>query len=99
MPREDTLARVIETITHFDRLPDAAGISVSAVAALEGISMVTAWRWMKTGLLPKPQVVGGVHRINVGELRQCRADRAKRDDLLDGKPLMGRKSNARKAAV
>jgi predicted DNA-binding transcriptional regulator AlpA len=94
MPREETLARCIETITHFDRLPDSAAISISAVAALEGISMVTAWRWMRDGLLPQPHAVGALRRIYVGELRACRAARAKRDDLLDGKPKMGRKSKS-----
>ena len=39
-------------LVHFDQLPDAAEVRVPTVAALHGVSIVTAWRWSKNGNLP-----------------------------------------------
>ena len=60
-------------LAHFDKLPDSAEVRVPTVAALNGVSIVTAWRWSKSGLLPAPTKRGGVTSWNVGQLRRHRA--------------------------
>lgn len=46
------------TIRHFESLPDSALVDVKIVAALRGISVPTAWRHVRKGLLPQPQRTG-----------------------------------------
>lgn len=59
-------------LAQFDKLPDAAEVRVPTVAALHGVSVVTAWRWSKNGNLPAPTKRGGVTTWNVGALRRNR---------------------------
>ena len=57
-------------LKNFDALPDSAHVPVTTAAGLLGISDVTAWRWCKSGKLPKPRKIGdNSTRLNVGELR------------------------------
>lgn len=59
-------------IVNFDQLPDSAFVSQPVVLTLWGISSATAWRWVKSGLLPRPHKVGPhTTRWRVGELRAC----------------------------
>ena len=64
---------VLAGFSNFDTLPDAANVRLPVVCALNGITPVTAWRWARTGLLPKPIKVGGAALFNVGDLRRVRA--------------------------
>ena len=57
-------------LSGFDALPDAVHVDVRVVAAQQGISVPTVWRWTKAGLLPQPvRVSAGSTRWNVGALR------------------------------
>ena len=60
-------------LAQFDNLPDAAEVRAPTVAALNGVSIVTVWRWSKSGNLPAPTKRGGVTTWNVGALRRNRA--------------------------
>lgn len=57
---------------NFDKLPDAARLRISVVAALEGVSIPTIWRWVNQGLLPKPTKIAGVSTMGAGEYRFAR---------------------------
>jgi hypothetical protein len=65
-----------DIMASFERLPDSMSIPISAVAAVECMSVPTVWRWMRVGLLPQPVVVGGLRRVNVGAIRAARLKRA-----------------------
>ena len=54
---------------NFDELPDSALVRLPLVRQLFSISAPTAWRWAKSGELPKPIKVGGVTVWRVGDLR------------------------------
>jgi len=56
-------------LEDFDKLPASAKVPVQVVAAREGVSAVTVWRRVKSGVLPAPVKVGGTTRWIVGELR------------------------------
>jgi predicted DNA-binding transcriptional regulator AlpA len=64
-------------VRQFDTLPDSMLIDNGAVAALESISMACFWKWVKKGLLPAPEIVGGLSRSNVGKVREYRAKRGR----------------------
>jgi predicted DNA-binding transcriptional regulator AlpA len=57
----------------FDQLPDSAAVDVRTMALVSGAGSVgTAWRWARTGRLPKPYKAGpNSTRWNVGELRRA----------------------------
>jgi len=57
----------------FDQLPASSGVDVRVVALVAGAgSIATAWRWSRTGRLPKPYKAGpNSTRWNVGELRNA----------------------------
>lgn len=57
----------------FDKLPDAANVRLPVVAALDAISLPTAWRRVKSGLLPKAFKIGNTAVVNVGQYRSLRA--------------------------
>jgi predicted DNA-binding transcriptional regulator AlpA len=57
-------------LSSFDSLPDSAHVRVPVVAALHGVSVVTVWRWARSGKLPKPIKRGGVTAWQVGQLRR-----------------------------
>lgn len=57
------------SLQHFDDLPDSAYVGVRVVAGLRGQSVPTVWRHVKSGLLPKPEKIGGSARWRVGDLR------------------------------
>jgi predicted DNA-binding transcriptional regulator AlpA len=58
---------------HFDQLPDSAGVDVQVATIVSGAGSIgTAWRWSKTGRLPRPYKAGpNSTRWNVGELRRA----------------------------
>jgi predicted DNA-binding transcriptional regulator AlpA len=58
---------------HFDELPNSAGVDVQVAAIVSGAGSIgTAWRWSKTGRLPRPYKAGpNSTRWNVGELRHA----------------------------
>ena len=57
-------------LAGFDELPNAAHVDVRVVAALNGISVPSAWRWTRQGKLPTPvRMTAGTTRWNVGALR------------------------------
>lgn len=59
-------------VTHFDQLPDSAGVALPVVKALFDTSGATIWRWTKIGRLPRPHKVGpNSTRWNVGDLRRA----------------------------
>jgi predicted DNA-binding transcriptional regulator AlpA len=60
-----------QALKDFDRLPDSANIRLPVVAALNGVSTVTVWRWSAAGRLPAPVKMGGVTVWNVGALRRA----------------------------
>ena len=59
------------TLKNFDDYPASAGIRLPVVAALNGVTPVTVWRWVKAGRLPAPIKRGGVALWLVGPLRQA----------------------------
>lgn len=62
-----------KTLENFDRLPDSARVALPVVCALFSISPATAWRRVKSGLLPPTVKEGGSTRWVVGELRRALA--------------------------
>jgi predicted DNA-binding transcriptional regulator AlpA len=64
------LASLDPALVSFDSLPDSAHVRVPTVAALHGVSVVTIWRWAKSGKLPAPIKRGGVTAWQVGQLRR-----------------------------
>lgn len=60
----------LSALVSFDTLPDSAEVRIPVVAAVNGISVPTVWRWAKDGRLPAPKKRGGVTSWNVGELRR-----------------------------
>lgn len=60
-------------LAQFDQLPDSAHVRLPVVAALNGISTPTVWRWVKAGRLPAPRKAGPNTTVwSVGELRRAR---------------------------
>ncbi|MFM0210465.1 hypothetical protein PQQ96_23970 [Paraburkholderia sediminicola] len=69
--------RVAKALEKFDRMPAAAGVGASVVAALCNCAVSTVWvRAARNPDFPKPRKIGGRARWNVGELRK----------LLQGEP-------------
>lgn len=61
-------------LAQFDSLPDSANVRLPVVAALNGISVSTLWRWVRAGRFPAPRKAGpNVTVWRVGDLRQHRA--------------------------
>lgn len=60
-------------LKDFDLLPDAARAPLPVVCTLFAISPATAWRRVKSGLLPAPVRDGGSTRWLVGDLRRALA--------------------------
>ena len=59
-------------LEQFDSLPDSAYVRLPVVAALNGVSAPTVWRWVKAGRLPMPQKLGpNTTAWNVGDLRRA----------------------------
>lgn len=69
-------ASIPAALAQFDDLPDSASVRLPVVAALNGISAPTVWRWVKAGRLPAPKKLGpNTTAWNVGELRRASAGR------------------------
>lgn len=62
-----------ERLTEISCLPDEALLRVAEAAALDGISMATAWRRIRSGIW-NPLRIGGTTRIPLGEVRRARAN-------------------------
>lgn len=58
-----------EQFLMFDQLPDDSLVDIHVVALLIGCSVPTAWRRVRTGLLPQPEHFGGTTRWRVSLLR------------------------------
>lgn len=58
-------------LAEFDNLPDSARAPLPLVCGLFSISPATAWRRVKSGLLPSPIREGGATRWIVGDLRKA----------------------------
>jgi predicted DNA-binding transcriptional regulator AlpA len=58
-----------ESLRNFALLPDEALVRVPVVAALNGVSTPTVWRWVQLGRLPKPVRRGRTTAWRVGDLR------------------------------
>lgn len=73
MPNKRSLDSVPinSALSSFDSLPDSAHVRAPTVAALFGVSVVTVWRWSKTGKLPAPIKRGATTSWNVGALRRA----------------------------
>jgi predicted DNA-binding transcriptional regulator AlpA len=56
-------------VRYFDELPESALVDIKVVAAVRGISIPTAWRHVRKGILPAPQKNGGCTRWLVRDLR------------------------------
>ncbi len=65
-------------VSHFDTLPNAALISIKALAAVQGQGVSTLWRHCKQDPdFPKPiRLSPGCTRFNVGEIRAYLAKKA-----------------------
>ena len=55
--------------------PDDLLLRVAEAAALDGISMATAWRRIRSGVW-NPVRIGGTTRLPLGEVRRARATSA-----------------------
>lgn len=80
MSRDDTMTTknhatsIPAALAQFDSLPDSAHVRLPIVAALNGISAPTVWRWVKTGRLPQPSKLGpNTTGWRVGDLRRALA--------------------------
>lgn len=65
-------------VSHFDTLPNAALISIKALAAVQGQGVSTLWRHCKQDPdFPRPiRLSAGCTRFNVGEIRAYLAKKA-----------------------
>ena len=65
-------------VSHFDTLPNAALISIKALAAVNGQGVSTLWRHCKEDPeFPRPiRLSAGCTRFNVGEIRAYLAKKA-----------------------
>lgn len=71
---ESPKASIPAALAQFDELPDSANVRLPVVAALNGISAPTVWRWVKAGLIPAPRKLGpNTTAWNVGDLRRARS--------------------------
>jgi len=74
---ETQKASIPAGLAQFDDLPDSANVRLPVVAALNGISAPTVWRWVKSGRLPAPKKLGPNTTVwNVGSLRRVMAESA-----------------------
>lgn len=70
---ESAKTSIPAALAQFDDLPNSASVRLPVVAALNGISAPTVWRWVKAGRIPAPKKLGpNTTAWNVGELRQAR---------------------------
>lgn len=61
-------------LAQFDQLPDSAHVRLPVVAALNGVSAPTVWRWVRAGRLPPPSKRGPNTTVwRVGDLREWEA--------------------------
>ncbi len=65
-------------VSHFDALPDSALVAISALAAVTGGGVSTAWRHVRTDPdFPKPiRLSAGCTRFRVGDIRAYLAKKA-----------------------
>lgn len=64
--------RILESVRHFDALPDSAYVRQPVVLALFGFSASTLWRRVSAGDFPAPVKQGPrVTAWNVGKLRRA----------------------------
>jgi len=64
----------LETLKHFDTLPDSGFVRQPVVQALFACSAATIWRGVKAGRIPKPKKLSQrITAWNVGKLRQALA--------------------------
>jgi predicted DNA-binding transcriptional regulator AlpA len=62
-------------LVQFDKLPDSAHVRVPTVAALNDVTPVTIWRWVREGRFPAPVKLGpNVTAWRVGDLRKGAAE-------------------------
>lgn len=69
--------KAAEAAQHFDTLPDSARVRSDVVLALSGAkSLVTLWRWEKSGILPASRKVAGSRNKtwSAGEIRRALLD-------------------------
>jgi prophage regulatory protein len=58
-------------LAQFDAFPDSAHVRLPVVAALNGVSPATVWRWVRAGRLPSPVKLGpNTTAWRVGDLRR-----------------------------
>lgn len=69
--RAENIAKHAEWVRQFDTFPDSQFVPNGAVAAWLSIAMPTYWKRVKLGRLPKPQLIDGISRQNVGEVRRA----------------------------
>lgn len=58
-----------ERLREIEELPDSARVRVHEIAALEDVSMATAWRRVRDGYWPVVRV-GGTTRVLLGAYRR-----------------------------
>jgi predicted DNA-binding transcriptional regulator AlpA len=69
---KDPASSIPAALAQFDSLPDSAHVRLPVVAALNGISDPTVWRWVKAGRLPQPVKLGpNTTGWRVGDLRRA----------------------------
>lgn len=67
--------RITDALKRWDSLPDDAHVRVVTVAAIFDVSVPTAWRWAKVGILPKPRkLTSQTTAWTVGEIRAARRE-------------------------
>lgn len=73
-PRTTRTASLPPTVEHFDRLPESAHVNLHVLKAITGRSRATIYRWIASGILPKPRKLGATHNCwTAGEIRQALA--------------------------
>lgn len=65
---------IVETVKHFDELPNSALVRNVHLEILLGLSRSTIWRWVRDGLLPEPLKRNGrAVGFRVGDVRAALA--------------------------
>jgi predicted DNA-binding transcriptional regulator AlpA len=73
--QENAKTAIPAALAHFDDLPNSAHVRLPVVAALNGVSEPTVWRWVKAGRLPAPLKLGPNTTVwRVGDLRRAGAE-------------------------
>lgn len=59
---------------QLEQLPDAHPVKVPAAAEMCSVHRTTFWRWIRSGLLPRPTKIGNVATLPLGLIRKIQRE-------------------------